>query len=171
MKYDFVTQVDRTHSGSSKWAGMFKKNPNIKNIIPFSVADMELKNPPEILQGLQDFLASEPILGYTNATDRYYDAVTGWMKRKHNWEIQKEWIVNTPGVVTALSIALETLCQPNDEMLIMTPVYYPFRSVAKTNQLILLESPLIEKDDCYTIDFKDLEDTVSRLDINLYQDS
>lgn len=157
MKYDFVTQVDRTEHGSGKWNLMYSKNPNAKGIVPFSVADMELKNPPEIMEGLQEFLKQDVILGYTSPTERYYDSIVNWMKKRHNWEIDKEWIVMTPGVVSALSIALEAITKPGDGMLIMTPVYYPFRKVAGSNKLNIIESKLIEKDQKYTIDFEDFE--------------
>ncbi len=157
MEYDFETQVDRTESGSSKWQSMLNKKPEVKGIVPFSVADMELKNPPEIIEGLIDFLKQEPILGYTDETDRYRNAVADWMQTQHDWTIEKEWIVTTPGVVAALSIALTALTKPNDSVLIMTPVYYPFRRVAQQLQLTILESPLIEQDLHYTIDFEDLK--------------
>ena len=101
MKYDFTTQVSRENTGSSKWDGMYAANPNVpEGTVPFSVADMEFKNPPQIAEGIGEYLKNS-IMGYTFATDAYYDAVIGWMKRRHNWDIKKEWIVEYPGVVPA----------------------------------------------------------------------
>ena len=91
MKYDFTTLVDRSNMGSFKWNGMKRLYPDVPSgIVPFSVADMELKNPPEVIEGLKKYL-DEAILGYTGPTDAYYDAVISWMKRRHNWDIKKEW--------------------------------------------------------------------------------
>ena len=102
MKYDFTTQVSRENTGSSKWDGMYAANPNVpEGTVPFSVADMEFKNPPQIAEDIGEYLKNS-IMGYTFATDAYYDAVIGWMKRRHNWDIKKEWIVEYPGVVPAL---------------------------------------------------------------------
>lgn len=161
MKYDFITQVDRSAQGSGKWNGMLQKNPNVKGIVPFSVADMELKNPPEIMEGLQDFLKQDVILGYTSPTQRYFDNVIHWMQKRHQWIISKDWIVTTPGVVAALSIALEAICKPEDCVLIMSPVYYPFRKVIEANQLKIIETQLIEDHLNYSIDFDDLEKKAS----------
>lgn len=65
-------------------------------------------------------------MGYTFATDAYYDAVIGWMKRRHNWDIKKEWIVEYPGVVPALYHMVNLFTAPGDGVLLFTPVYYPF---------------------------------------------
>ncbi len=91
MKYDFTTQVNRIEQGSRKWQGMYQKKPDA-DAVPLTMADMELLNAPEIIEGLKDYLSNDAILGYTAPTDKYYDAVINWMKRRHDWDIQKEWI-------------------------------------------------------------------------------
>ena len=79
---------------------MYAANPNVpEGTVPFSVADMEFKNPPQIAEDIGEYLKNS-IMGYTFATDAYYDAVIGWMKRRHNWDIKKEWIVEYPGTCT-----------------------------------------------------------------------
>ena len=76
MKYDFTTLIDRSNQGSFKWNGMKRLCPEVPTgIVPFSVADMELKNPPEVIEGLKKYL-DEAILGYTGPTEAYYDAMT-----------------------------------------------------------------------------------------------
>ena len=92
MKYDFTTLIDRTGTGSDKWDGMRRRNPNVPaGIVPFSVADMELKNPPEIIDGLKSYLDTT-ILGYTDATDSYYQAVQDWMERRHGFRPDRSWL-------------------------------------------------------------------------------
>ena len=48
---------------------MKEKNPNVREgIVPLSVADMEFKNPPEVVEGLKAYLDTH-ILGYTSPTE------------------------------------------------------------------------------------------------------
>ena len=87
MIYDFETLVSRKNTGSGKWDEMTKEHPNLpENVAPLSVADMELKNPPEIVEGLEKYIDTH-ILGYTGPTEEYFDAVCGWMKRRNYWDI------------------------------------------------------------------------------------
>lgn len=162
MKYDFETSMDRRTSGSVKWHEMMRKRADIPNgIVPLSVADMEFKTAPEIIEGLQQYLA-EAALGYTEATESYYEAVKGWMQLQHNWHIEPEWIVPTLGVVTALGLAVRAFTKPRDGVIIMTPVYYPFFLVAEQQGRRVAETVLQNKSGRYEIDFADLEEKAKR---------
>jgi len=141
--YDFETIVNRTNTGSSKWEQMKKWNPNVsEGTVPFSVADMEFKNPPEIIEGLKEYLDSN-ILGYTQPTENYLKAVCGWMEKRHNWKIDPEWIVGSAGVVGAFYSAIRALSDPGDGIIIMSPVYYPFYSAIELNNRKVVKNPLI----------------------------
>lgn len=158
MKYDFESLVYRKDVGSSKWDLMKKMNPNVQdNIIPFSVADMEFKNPPQIAEGLKKYIDSS-IMGYTNATEDYYKAVCNWMERRHGWKIDKDWITEFPGVVPALYTIIRALTNEEDNVLIMTPVYYPFYNAIKARNRNVLASELLFCNDHYEINFEDLEE-------------
>ena len=157
MKYDFTTLVDRSNLGSFKWNGMKRLYPDVPSgIVPFSVADMELKNPPEVIEGLKKYL-DEAILGYTGPTDAYYDAVISWMKRRHNWDIKKEWFVTTTGVVTGFQAAIKSVIEPGDGVIILSPVYYPFSSAIKRFDGEVVSVELINKNGEYFIDFDALK--------------
>lgn len=157
MKYDFTTAPNRRESGSSKWEGMKALNPNVpQDVIPLSVADMELKNPPEIIEGVKAYL-DEAVLGYPCGTDAFFDAVTSWTKRRYNWETKREWLITTPGIVNAFHQAVLTYTQPGDGVIILTPVYYPFSFAIKRNERKEVRSPLINVNGRYEIDFEDLE--------------
>ena len=157
MEHDFETLVSRRNCGSGKWEMMLKCNPDIaEGIAPLSVADMELKNPPEIIEGLKDYLDTH-ILGYTSPTDAYYEAVCGWMKRRHNWEVKPEEIIVTAGVVTALFTAVLAYTEPGDGVITMPPVYGPFGFSIKQNDRVNVECPLINDNEKYTIDFEQFE--------------
>ena len=157
MKYDFTTRIDRMSQNSSKWQLMKDINPDVaEGVVPLSVADMELKNPPEITEGLKQFL-DDRILGYTNPGEDYFDETVRWMKRRHQWEIEKDWIVLLPGVVTALNVAVRTFVRPQQKILILTPVYYPFRMTIEKCGCQTVTSSLINDHGHYSIDFEDLE--------------
>lgn len=118
MKYDFTSIPDRRGCGSAKWNSA--KNPST-DAVPLSVADMEFPTAPAIRKALSE-LAETQILGYTDPTDEYFDAVLSWMDRRHNFKIEKDWIVTTPGVVSALGVLIEAVTKPGDGIIILTPV-------------------------------------------------
>lgn len=157
MTYDFTTLINRHHVGSSKYEQMMSKNPDLEdNIIPYSVADMEFKTPPEIVEALKKYL-EEQILGYTRATPEYLEAVRNWMKKRHDWEIRDEWVVSTPGVVNALYAAVRAYTEVGEGVIIMPPVYHPFFSAIETSKRTLVTNPLINNAGSYEIDYEDLE--------------
>ncbi len=157
MKYDFTTLVDRSGTGAYKWDDMKNKKPDLSpETVPFSVADMEFKNPPEIAKGLYEYMKSH-ILGYTGPTPEYLEAVVAWMKERHHWEIQPEWIVGTCGVVSALYTAVEAFCRPGQGVIVLTPVYYPFYSAIEAGGCQIRRCPLLYINNAYTIDYALLE--------------
>lgn len=158
MKYDFETIIDRSYSGSSKWNIMKETNPDVSNnIVPLSVADIDIPLAPEIKEGLIAFLNNNIVLGYTNPTDRYYQAVKNWMFNKHGYEIKKDWTVISNGIVPALFDAVAAYTNKNEGVIIFTPVYYPFYRAIETNERQIIKCSLINQDTNYTIDFDKFE--------------
>lgn len=158
MMYDFKTIVDRKDTGSLKWNEMYRYNPNLsEEVVPFSYADMEFHNPPELMEGLREWLDSA-ILGYAEATDSYYDSVVNYMKRHHDWKIKKEWIHLSPGVVPALYDIVRAYTKPGEGVILMRPVYYPFIRAVEISGRKMVINELKNVDGCYTIDFDDLEE-------------
>lgn len=159
MIYDFVNALDRSKLGSSKWNGMKKANPDVpEGIIPFSVADMELKNAPEIMDGLREFINVDTLMfGYTSPTDCYNEAVKGWMKKRFNWDVDMEWNVLSPGVVSAFFNAVKAFTEPGEGVIIFTPVYYPFKMSIETNKRTLVDVPLVDRGMHYEVDWEKFE--------------
>lgn len=157
MQYDFETFIDRCNTGSVKWQLACKNGRSLpEGIVPFSIADMEFKNPPEVTAAMKDYL-DHCVLGYTRPTDDYWKSVTEWMRRRHHWEVDQKEIMTVPGVVCALSFGVQAFTQPGDKVLIMTPVYMPFYDVISKNNRVIEASPLIlTADGRYQIDFEDL---------------
>ncbi len=157
MKYDFETLVSRMNVGSSKWNLIQKLKGDVSDdIVPFSVADMEFKNPPQIIEGLKKYMDSS-IFGYTEATEEYYEAVCKWMERRHDWKINKEWVTEFSGVVPALFTIVRALTKEDEGVLLMTPVYYPFYKAIELNNRKVIKSELLFCKDHYEIDFEDFE--------------
>ena len=156
--YDFTTRVNRSGTGSSKWDGMLRSNPDApEGVVPLSTADMEFVKPPEVRACLHR-LADETVLGYTGPTDAYYEAVLAWQRTRHGWEPRRDWIATCPGVVPALYRAVRVFTRPGDGVIIQPPVYFPFKAVAGAEGRTAVENPLVRAEDgTYSIDFDDLE--------------
>lgn len=154
--YDFDTVVPRINCGSEKWDDAIK-NGLPADITPLSVADMEFKSAPEIIEALHrtvDF----GMWGYTYGDDSLRNAACEWMKKRHGWvDVNPSWIVNTPGVVPAIATAVKTFTKEGDGIIIQPPVYPPFANVVNNNGRKLLENPLIKSEKGYSIDFEDFE--------------
>ena len=167
-KYDFETTISKKGQGSYKWEIMYKECPNIENdIIPLSVADMELKIAPSIIRGLKKHL-DEAILGYTGTYENYYEAVMNWMKRRHNFQIDKEWIVTSSGVVSAIYDSVKAYTEVGEGVITFTPVYYPFYGAIKDNDRKLIECELINNDGYYEIDFEKFEELAKEKNNRLF---
>jgi cystathionine beta-lyase len=121
------------------------------------VADMDFPCPEPVVEALVT-RAQHRLFGYTSPTDSYYNAIVNWMKRRHGWEIEPEWICTTPGVVPALNMLVKTYTSPGDKVLIQTPVYNPFNKAVENSDGILVTNPLIYENGRYSMDFSDLEE-------------
>lgn len=152
-KYDFTAIPDRSGSGSSKWNQM--PGASVERV-PLTTADMEFPMAPELAEGLKEF-AGSAILGYTEATEEYYKAVCNWMERRHHYHVEKEWMIQTPGVVYALGILIRGLTEPGDGVIVLSPIYYPFDLAIMASERNIVYSDLKLTGTHYSIDFEDLE--------------
>lgn len=167
MKYDFTTVPDRKHNGSAKWKQMYQIKPDVaEDVVPLSTADMEFANAPEIVKGLQEYIGNT-VLGYTDATESYTKAVIDWMEKRHHYQVQKEWIVQSAGVVPALGTAVNAYTKPGEGVLILTPIYFPMTMTIQMKGRRIVESPLLLTDRGYEIDFEDLEKKAALPDVRL----
>ena len=151
MKYDFDEIVPRRGTNAIKWD--MDTDPEV---LPMWVADMDFRTAPAVAAALQRRVQHD-IFGYATAPKAYYDAITGWFRRRHGWQIRPEWVLHTTGVIPALSAVIKALTQPGDKVLIQTPVYNHFFTSIHNSGCQAAESPLVYRDNTYTIDFDDLE--------------
>ncbi|MBD9238109.1 MAG: pyridoxal phosphate-dependent aminotransferase, partial [Alistipes onderdonkii] len=151
MKYDFDEIVPRRGTNAIKWD--MDTDPEV---LPMWVADMDFRTAPAVAAALKRRVQHD-IFGYATAPKAYYDAITGWFRRRHGWQIRPEWVLHTTGVIPALSAVIKALTQPGDKVLIQTPVYNHFFTSIHNSGCQAAESPLVYRDNTYTIDFDDLE--------------
>lgn len=150
MKYDFDKTIDRRATNSYKW------DSAPEGVLPMWVADMDFRTAPAIIDALQKRVA-HGIFGYTRVPDVYYDAVTSWFSRRHGWDIDREWIIYTSGVVPAVSAVIKALTVPGDKVIVQTPVYNCFFSSIRNNGCEIVSNPLRRTADTYEMDFDALE--------------
>lgn len=150
MKYDFDKTIDRRATNSYKW------DSAPEGVLPMWVADMDFRTASAIIDALQKRVA-HGIFGYTRVPDAYYDAVTSWFSRRHGWNIDREWIIYTSGVVPAVSAVIKALTVPGDKVIVQTPVYNCFFSSIRNNDCEIVSNPLRRTADTYEMDFDALE--------------
>jgi len=158
--YNFDTIIPRENTSCVKY-DLRKSIFGNEEVIPMWVADMDLPTPNFIIEALTERL-KHPILGYTIRDKAFHDAIVWWNKRRHNWEIDHEWISICAGVVSGLNHAIQAFTKPGDSIIIQTPVYHPFFSTIKNNERVIMENPLIEKDMHYRMDYDNLESLASK---------
>ena len=151
MKYDFDEIIPRRGTNSYKW-----DSAGDADILPMWVADMDFRTAPPVVEALRKRV-EHGIFGYVRVPDAYYAAVTNWFARRHDWQIEKEWIIYTTGVVPALSAVIKALTAPGDKVMVQTPVYNCFFSSIRNNGCGMIANPLIYRNGTYQIHFADLE--------------
>lgn len=144
--------IPRRNSGSYKW-----DTPDADDILPMWVADMDFMTAPCIIDALHRRI-SHGVFGYTKVGKDYYDALTGWFRRRHGWDIAPADVIYTSGVVPAISAIIKGLTRPGDKVIVQTPVYNCFFSSIRNNGCEICENPLVyHSDGRYTIDYNGLE--------------
>ena len=137
MKYNFDELVERRGTNCVKW----DESPS-EDVIPLWVADMDFRVAPAIQKALRERV-EHGVFGYNIVPESYYEAVISWFRRRHQWEIQRQWILYTTAVVPAISCVIKALTMPGEKVLILSPAYNCFFSSIKNNGCEVLESELL----------------------------
>ncbi|WP_319569371.1 MalY/PatB family protein [Cohaesibacter marisflavi] len=162
MTSQFDVIIPRRGSGSYKW-----DSSDDPQSLPMWVADMDFRTAPAIIEALSDRVA-HGVFGYTKVPDAYYEALGSWFANRHGFQIERDWVIYTSGVVPAISAILKALTRPGERVLIQTPVYNCFYSSIANMGCIPLENVLIAGEDGhYGIDFEDLEAKAAEPDVHV----
>jgi len=131
-----------------------------KDIIPMWVADMDFKCPDFVLDSMHKRLEHE-IFGYSYRPPEYYQSIINWIKSRHNWKVEREWISFCPGIVPALNFCTLAFTQPGDSIIVQPPVYFPFFSAAESHGRNLIYNRLNENEGKWSIDFDSLVSAIN----------
>lgn len=166
MKYDFDTVIDRRGTKCLKY-DFARERGKSEDVLPLWVADMDFRTAPEILERLEKTI-QHGIFGYSEGKDDYFQAVASWYQSRFGWDVKRNWLVKTPGVVFALAAAVRAFTEEGDAVLLQQPVYYPFSEVILDNRRSLVNSPLKLAGDRYEMDFQDFEEKIEENQVKLF---
>jgi len=155
LKYDFDKIIDRTGTESLKWV-FPRKVLKVEDAIPMWVADMDFEAPPAVVEALAG-RAAHGVFGYPLVPPSFWQAAIGWLGRRHGWEVRKNEMAMTPGIVPALNYSVRAFTKPGDGVIIQTPVYFPFYHAIENNGRRVVRNPLRFDGRRYTMDLDDLE--------------
>ncbi len=158
MKYDFDEIIDRKNTGSVKHDYTTKY---FGSEVEFSmwVADMDFRTPDFIMNAIRE-RAEHEVLGYTIRGDSFYQSIINWYKKRQDWEISKESILFSPGIIAGLNMAIRACSDEGDKIIVQPPVYHPFFSVIRDDKRIPLYNPLLEEDGYYRMDLEGLKEKI-----------
>jgi cystathionine beta-lyase len=139
------------------------------DVLPMWVADMDFAVPEAISKALQ-ICADHPVFGYSMAPESLYQALIEWLLKTHHWQVKREWIVLTPGVVPSLNLAVAALTAEQAGVIVQPPVYFPFFSAVTNQNRRLIENQLVLKDGgdpTYQMDMGQLEECAKDAELML----
>lgn len=169
MKFDFDTVIPRQNTGSAKWDFVVKDGVRVQSdesstehgdrqLLPLWVADMDFECPPQVIEAMHTRL-DHGIFGYSMPMHGYFNSITDWVSTNYNWEVDRDWIVLSPGVVPVMNMLMMTFAKPGDKVLIQGPVYYHFMRAPTNHGIDYVSSDIVYDADAmsYHIDFDDFE--------------
>jgi cysteine-S-conjugate beta-lyase len=159
-KYNFDEIIDRSGTNSIKYDALshfFGTN----DVLPVWVADTDFRTPDFIIEAIRNRMEHE-ILAYTFRGDSFHNSITGWLLRRYNWEINKKMISFSPGVVSAITVAILVFTRPGDKVIVQPPVYFPFFSCISGTNRQIVENPLKLVQNRYYFDLEDLKRKIDR---------
>lgn len=161
-----IVYKERKNTGSMKWDGC-KEKFGEENLLPLWVADMDFEVPSCVKEALMKYI-NLGVFGYYQPPKEYEEAFIRWEETYHNYKVSRDWIRFSPGVVPAFNWLIHILTKENDSVIIMPPVYYPFRDAIVNNHRTLVESPLLRTENGYVIDYEDFEEKIKTNDVKVF---
>lgn len=155
MSFNFDQRIDRKHTRSYKW-DQSEKLFGDPDLLPLWVADMDFLSPPAVRSAIEQ-RAALGVYGYSVRTDSYLESIVHWYRDRHGWEIESGWITDVPSVVTSLSLAVEQFSEPGSQVVLQSPVYYPFYDVIRSNGRQVAKNPLLIRNGQFEMDYEQLE--------------
>ncbi|MGF9977781.1 MalY/PatB family protein [Viridibacillus arvi] len=165
----FDQVINRRDTNSTKWdmMGAIYQIEDTSDILPMWIADMDFAAPEVVTNAIRGRL-EHPVLGYAVADDMTTGTFVNWVEKRHNWTIEKNWVLYHSGVVPAIASIVETYTKPKDKILITPPVYPPFANVPIALKREMEECVMVEKDGHYLLDFEAFERSAAKEAVKLF---
>ena len=160
MPFDFDQIIDRRNTNSYKW--------DVKaDELPMWVADMDFGTAPAVIDAIENRLR-QGAFGYNTVPDSFRESIIRWWQRRHQFTMEKEWILYCTGVVPAISSIVRKMTEIGDDIVVLSPVYNIFYNSILNNGRKVLAIELRYEDGSYAIDFADLEEKLSHSTTSLF---
>jgi cysteine-S-conjugate beta-lyase len=153
--YNFDTVIDRRGTASVKW-DKYKG----QDIIPMWLADMDFPSAPAVIAALHQRV-EQGVFGYPTVPDELIAVVLSMLLTEYGWEVQPEWLVWLPGLVTGLNLTCRAAAVRGEEVITAVPVYPPFLSAPGLSRRNLTTLPLIREGGRWTLDFDRLPSLIT----------
>lgn len=161
-----ILYVDRKGTHCEKWDGLGERFGR-EDLLALWVADMDFRVPQCVLEAEKDYLDTG-VFGYYHPSEGYYQAFMDWEQERHGYSVQREWLRFSPGVVPAINWLIQIFTEPQDRVLVLTPVYYPFLHAVRDNERTLVACQLVHQDGQYTVDLAAFEAAIAENQVRLF---
>lgn len=158
--------VERRGTDCFKWDELERRYGN-QDLIAMWIADMEFKTCDQIIEAMTHRV-EHGVFGYSNVSDKYYQAYSNWMEKRYGFPIKKDWIRFSTGCITAIAWMIHAFTNPGDTCLILTPVYYPFHNVVTNNGRKLVTVDLQYDDGRFTMDYEAIEKAIVENGVKMF---
>jgi len=155
---DFNKAPSRENTNAEKYA-LRKKLFGSEGVLPMWVADMDIETPSFVMDAIRE-RAEHSVLGYEELPDSMFEAQIKWIKERHGYSMQREWIYYSPSVVASINLCIQAFTDIGDKVIVQSPVYFPFYSSVTNNDRVLVKNVLKEEDAYYSMDFEALEASI-----------
>jgi cysteine-S-conjugate beta-lyase len=149
----FDAGVERKNTHCVKWDASKVGDEDL----PMWVADWDFACPDPIVQAVRQ-RAEHPCYGY--CADDPQDEITfcDYWQRHHGVSIKPEETYMMPCVVTGLKLAARVFANADEKIVLMPPVYGPFRKSVECNHRVPAVAPLVpDQAGRYSMDFDAIE--------------
>lgn len=160
QNYNFDEIINRHGTGAVKTDAL-KEMFGKTDLIPMWVADMDFRTGDFILDALRE-RCNHGILGYTMAPDNYFPSIQNWIKKKHQWEVEQDWIRYIPGIVKGIAFCIMNFTKPGDKVIIQPPVYHPFHLIPEMHKRTVVNNNLYESGGKYKMDLSQLRKNIDK---------
>ena len=161
-----ILYVDRKGTHCEKWDGLGERFGR-EDLLALWVADMDFRVPQCVLEAEKDYLGTG-VFGYYHPSEGYYQAFMDWEQERHGYSVQREWLRFSPGVVPAINWLIQIFTEPQDRVLVLTPVYYPFLHAVRDNERTLVACQLVHQDGQYTVDLAAFEAAIAENQVRMF---